>query len=337
MASADLALAGEDVSSDESGAASAGRGALRTLLSRLTQMIVVVLVLVIGTAMIVRLMPGDPAQAILGLNATPDALRELRAELGLDRSLLKQASDQLWGILHLDLGVSISRDRPVVDILLEAFPVTVVLMVGGIAVALAVSIPLGLLPALRRAPRLNDAIGVIMVVLLAIPSFVIGIYALLIVAVNWRLAPAGGWGDGWPGNFRYAWLPSVVLAFMLIPLLTRAVQRSTIDVLDEEFIEAARARGLRRNAIVVRHVLPNILLPLITLVGYSASVLLGGAVIVESVFGVSGFGEVIMEAVSTRDYPVIVGVTLFSGIFVVVVNLLTDLLYTVVDPRTRTA
>jgi peptide/nickel transport system permease protein len=307
----------------------------RQLGGRVLQMAIVVLVLVVGTSLLVRLVPGDPAQAILGLRATPQALHDLRTQLGLDKPVTTQVLDQLRDLARLDLGTSTRDGRPVKAVIGDAFPITLTLMLGGILIALAVSIPLGLLPALRRAPRLNRALDLTMVVLLAVPTFVVGIYALLLFAVDWHVAPAGGWGHGWPGNFKYAWLPACVLSLLLVPLLTRAVQRSTIDLLGEEFIEAARTRGLSERQIVFRHLLPNVLLPLITLVGYSASVLLGGAVIVEAVFGIPGFGNVIESSVTSRDYPVIVGTTLVSGVFVVTVNLITDLLYAVADPRTR--
>lgn len=309
----------------------------RSLGTRLAQLVVVVLILVVGTAIIVRLTPGDPAQAILGQQATPGALAHLRDQLGLDRSVSAQVADQVRGVLHGDLGRSITKGEPVLHLLGAAFPVTVSLMAGALIIGLVVSVPLGLAPGLARSRRIDRAVAVAMVLLLAVPVFVSGLYLLLVVALNLHLAPAGGWGDGWPGNLRYAWLPSLALSGMLVPVLTRAVQRSAREVLDEEFVEAARARGLSERAVLVRHVLPNVLLPLITLVGYNASILLGAAVVVEAVFGIPGFGTVVLTAVGARDYPVLVGATLFSGVFVVAVNLATDVLYAVADPRTRAA
>jgi peptide/nickel transport system permease protein len=306
------------------------------LLRRLIQVVIVVVLLVVGTAVLVRLVPGDPASAILGLNATPESLARLRAELGLDQSLPVQVLDQLGAIARGDLGRSVVSGQPVFQVIWAALPVTLSLVVTAIVFALAISLPLGLLPAYGVGRRGIRALRISMVVLIALPSFLIGLYLLLLFSVQLKVAPTGGWSSAWPDTLRYVWLPSLALAIFFTPVLVRSIERSAGQVMGEEYIEAAISRGLPRLRIVARHVLPNTLLPVITLVGFSFTVMIGGAVIIESVYGIPGLGSVIVKAVGQRDYPVIVGVTLFTGILAVVVSLLADVAYALADPRVRT-
>jgi len=307
----------------------------KALGTRLAELIAVIVVLVVLTSLVVRLLPGDPAQAILGASATVERVTQLRAQLGLDRSTLEQLGTSLGDAFQGDLGTSLAQSRPVSEVLWEAFPVSLSILVLATVIALLAGIPLGLLPALRRSRALARLMAMLAVVFLSIPAFVVGLYLILFVAIDWGLAPAGGWGTGWPGNLRYAWLPALALSFVLIPSIVRAVQRSSIDALSEEYVEAARARGVGELAIATRHVLPNVLLPLITLVGFNASWLLAGTIVIEAVFGIPGFGQVVQSAVASRDYPLVVGATLFSGVFVILVNLATDLLQALADPRVR--
>lgn len=309
---------------------------LRVLGKRLLQMAIVVVLLVVGTAALVRVVPGDPATAILGLNATPESLAKLRAELGLDQPVIAQIGDQLWRLLGGDLGNSTVTGRPVAVIIGEALPVTLAIVATGILFALIISLPLGMLPAFGIGHRGVRVLRISMVVLIALPSFLIGLYLLLLFSVQLRLAPAGGWSDAWPDTLRYVWLPSLALALFLTPLLVRSIERTTTQTMGEEFVESALSRGFSRLRVVVRHVLPNTLLPVITLVGFSFAVMIGGSVIVESVFGIPGLGSVISRAVGQRDYPVIIGVTIFTGGFAVIISMVTDVLYSLADPRVRT-
>lgn len=305
--------------------------------TKLAQLVIVVVVLTAIIAVLVRLIPGDPASAILGLNATPESLAALRTQLGLDQPLVTQILTQLRGVFTGDLGISTSRNLPVITVIMNALPVTLLLILLSTVMALLVSIPLGLIEAFGAGRHVVRCVRIVMVVLIALPSFLVGLYLILVFGVQLRIAPAGGWSTAWPDALRYAWLPAVAMATFLIPILTRSIMSSTSTLLREEFIEAAFSRGLSRSRIVLRHVLPNVLLPVITLVGFSVSVSLGAAVIIESVYGIPGFGGVVTRAVSERDYPLVVGVALFSGVFVIVVNMISELLYAVADPRSRTS
>ncbi len=308
---------------------------VRLVLGRLVQSVIVIALIIIGTAVMVRLVPGDPAIIILGLDATPESLDALRTQLGLDLPLYQQLLNQLGGLVVGDLGESAFNGRPVADMIGAAIPVTLLLVVVGIVFALIIALPLGLLPAFGVGAYGIRVLRISMVVLIAFPSFVIALYLLLLFGVQLRWAPAGGWSAAWPDALRFVWLPALALGLFLVPILVRSIERQARQLMSEEFVEAAIARGIPRLKIVVRHVLPNTLLPVITLVGYSVTVLIGGAVIIEAVYGVPGLGSVILLAVGQRDYPVIVGVTVFTGIMAVVISLITDVLYSIADPRVR--
>lgn len=299
------------------------------------QLVIVVALIVIGTAVLVRIVPGDPAQAILGMQATPETLVALRAQLGLDQPLVSQVLNQLAGLLTGDFGTSMTSDQPVFFMVGEALPVTLSLVVTGILFTLVISLPLGLLPAFGVGRRGIRVLRMSMVVLIAIPSFLIGIYLLILFSVQLHWAPAGGWSKDWPNTLRYVWLPSLALALFMTPIFVRSIERESTRLMSEEFVEAAISRGVSRLSLVVRQVLPNVLLPIITLVGFSMAVLIGGAVVIEALYGIPGIGSVIVTAVGQRDYPVIVGVTVFTGIFTVVISLVTDIIYTIADPRVR--
>lgn len=299
------------------------------------QLVIVVVLIVVGTAVLVRLVPGDPAQSILGMQATPESLAALRARLGLDQPLASQVLNQLSSLLRGDFGTSMTTDQSVFAMVGQALPVTLSLVTTGILFALVIALPLGLLPAFGLGRRGARALRMSMVVLVAIPSFLIGIYLLILFSVQLHLAPAGGWSDEWPNTLRYIWLPSLALALFMTPVFVRSIERETTRLMSEEFVEAAISRGISRFSLVGRHVLPNVLLPVITLVGFSMAVLIGGAVIIEALYGIPGIGSVVVTAVGQRDYPVIVGVTVFTGIFTVVVSLITDMIYTIADPRVR--
>ncbi|WP_285241541.1 ABC transporter permease [Pseudarthrobacter sp. MEB009] len=308
---------------------------MRRVARSVLQLVIVVVLIVVGTAVLVRLVPGDPAQSILGMQATPESLAALRAQLGLDQQLSSQILSQLSGLMHGDFGTSMTTQRPVISMVGSALPITLSLVVTGILFALVISFPLGLLPAFGMGRRGVHALRISMVVLVAIPSFLVGIYLLILFSVQLHWAPAGGWSKDGLNALRYLWLPSLALALFMTPIFVRSIERETTRLMSEEFVEAAISRGISRVSLITRHVLPNVLLPVITLIGFSMAVLIGGAVIIEALYGIPGIGSVVVTAVGQRDYPVIVGVTVFTGIFTVVISLITDVVYTIADPRVR--
>jgi peptide/nickel transport system permease protein len=300
------------------------------------QAIVVAFAVVSVAFFLVRLVPGDPARAILGPRGSPEAIAALRHAMHLDGPILSGYGSYVWQLLHGDLGSSIIQEgRSVSGIIGAGLPVTLALIAGTVLISVVVAVPLGLLAAVSRRKPVDQATRAVLVTLLAMPPFFLGLLLILLVALRLALLPAGGWGDGWPDNLRYVILPSVALSGYLMPLIARTVRQVALDTVREEFIEAAVARGLPRRTIVLRHVLPNSLLPVLTLLGLNLGSLIAGAVVVESVFGLPGVGSSLVQAVSARDYPLIQGIAVVSALFVVFGNVLADMLYVVVDPRTR--
>lgn len=306
--------------------------------SRLAQLVAVVAGVVVVTFALIHLVPGDPALTILGQRATPESLAALRAELGEDRPLLSQFGTFVGDLAHGDLGTSITQQgRAVTSIIGPSLGVTFSVIAVTVVLSLAIGVPLGLLAGLMKLKAVDVSVRVLSVVLLSMPPFFLGLVLLLVVALGAGLAPAGGWGAGWPDNLRYVWLPSLGLSGYLAPVIARAVRHSARETNREQFIEAALARGLPTRAVVLRHVLPNTLLPVITLVGMNVAWLVSGAVVIEAVFALPGVGTDLVTAVASRDYPVVQGIALVAAVLVVVINIVTDLVYAFVDPRTRAA
>ncbi len=307
----------------------------KPVLSRLGQVLVVGLVVMIITFMLVHIVPGDPAVTILGPRATPETLAHLRHQMHLDEPLLQQFATFVTGALHGDLGTSLlPGSTPVTDIVVPALKVTLTLIAFSVGISLMLGVPLGVISGITRTPGLDLGIRGVMMVLLAMPPFLVG-FLLLLFALNTAAFPAGGWGTSISDSFDYLPLPALALSAYLIPIIARTLRQSIHEILSEDFVEAAIARGLPPSRLVARHVLPNSLLPLITLVGYNIGALIGGAVVIEAVFNLPGIGSALVYAVSARDYPVVEGAALVTAIVVVIINAVADVLYQFVDPRTR--
>jgi peptide/nickel transport system permease protein len=292
----------------------------------------------VAAFLLVRLIPGDPVIGIFGNRGSPEARAALRAELNLDRPLLEQFQVYFGDLLQGDLGRSIVRDdQSVSEIIKDSLPVTLSLVFATMLLSIAVGIPLGCWAALTSRKAVDHAVRGLAIGLLAIPPFFLALLLLLFLPGKLHALPAGGWGEGWPDNLRYLVLPSIALSAIIVPQLIRTVRQSTLDAAGQQFVDAAIVRGVRARAIVVRHILPNSLLPVITLLGLNLGALVGGAVVVEALFATPGIGTELAYAVGVRDYPVIQGIALVTALFVVFGNLLADILNVIVDPRTRRA
>ena len=308
---------------------------LRQVFSALGQALTVALVVVIVTFAMVRLIPGDPATAILGSKSTPQALAALRVQLHLNESLPKQFLDYLSDLAHGNLGVSLAGGgRTVLNVISTGLPVTLSVVGCAMLFSIIVAVPLGLFCGLRRGWA-DSAIRTSMTLLLTMPPFFIGLLLLAIFTTGLHILPAGGWGTGWPNNLQYVILPAAALSGYLVPILTRSVRQSARTANAEAWVESGVARGLGPLRRAFRHVLPNSVLPMITLLGYNAGALIASAVIIEAVFGLPGIGTDLVTAISLRDYPVIQGIALVTALLVVAANLTADLLIAVVDPRIR--
>ena len=301
------------------------------------QRLVLILPVLFGISVLVfalaRLAPGDPVQSVLGLDYTPEQAAEMRRELGLDRPLVEQYITWLSGVVQGDLGRSITLNNEVRSIILQRLPTTLFLALAGVSIALAVSIPLGIFAAIRKDSWIDNALRVAAIVAASMPVFWLGILMIMLFAVRLHWFPAAG-GISEHGA-RALILPALALSASFAALITRMVRSMMLEVLGEDYIRTARAKGLGSVGLYAGHALRNALIPVITVVGLQFGTILGGAVLTETIFNIPGLGRLLIEAASRRDYPLIQGVVLVTAFAFVFVNLLVDVLYVIVNPRIR--
>ncbi|HET9109668.1 MAG TPA: ABC transporter permease [Ktedonobacterales bacterium] len=306
------------------------------LVRRLIFMIPVALLVSFVTFMMIHLIPGDPARVLLGESATPQTVAALRHQLGLDKPLMTQYVLWLGQALHGNLGDSIQLQQPVTQAILQRLPVTAELGIVSLIVSVALAIPLGVLAAGTRNTPIDWFINVLSLIGTAIPNFVLGLVLILFLAVVLRPFPPGGYVPFTQdplGNLRDLVLPVITLATGAVAGNMRQVRASMIEVLSQDYIRTARAKGLRRGRVYFVHALRNALLPLLTIVGLQAGAILGGAVIIESIFLWPGVGMLAIQSILSKDYPVVQGVVLLSALSYMLVNLLVDVGYGALDPR----
>lgn len=308
---------------------------MKSFLRHLAQIVPTVFGALILVFYIMRVLPGDPAASMLGNTATPDALAVLRDQLGLNRPLWQQFLDYLWGVVRLDFGQSLALRTPVAALLAEAFPHTVMLTLGGTIVGTLIGVPLGVLAALRRGTWVDYLASTGAILGISVPVFVWGLLLLLAFTLELPVFPSSGVGTGPLEALRALVLPSIATGLFLTGLVSRITRASVLQVLSEDYVRTARAKGLWEGAVLGSHVVRNALIPILTVIGLNVGTLLSGAVVVETVFTRPGIGRLALEGILARDYPVIQGVVIMSVIAVVLINLLVDLLYNVVDPRVR--
>ncbi len=287
--------------------------------------------------LIVRVAPGDPAQAILGDYASKEAVEALRERMGLNKPLWQQYLDFLWGLVRGDLGKSMISGIPVARQVAHALPYTLELTLSGIIFGALLGIPLGIYTALRRN-RLPDYLGRIFSLAgLSFPTFYLGILLILIFAVGLKLFPVVGGGDlhDLGDNLRHLFLPGLTLGLIMTAYVTRMSRSSILNVLNEDYVRTARSKGLAERLVIYKHVLKNALIPIISIIGVYSIVLIGGSVLVEIVFSRPGLGKLMIGAMLQRDYITMQSVMVIYAGFVVLINLLTDLTYGLVDPRIK--
>ncbi len=303
---------------------------------RLPSLLLTLLLISLITFVVVQVIPGDPAQLILGTEASPETLADLRTQLGLDRPLPLQYLSWLSGVLRGNLGVSLRHGRPVTTLIAERLPVTLSLAILSLALAVLVAVPLGVLAAVRQHSALDYGVLVFAQAGLALPSFWIGILLILLFALSLRWLPSGGyvpWGENPLGALRSLAMPVLALGLPVAGVLARLVRASMLEELARDHIRTARAKGLSEPQVIVRHVLRNALIPTVTLLGLQLGFLLGGSIVIEQVFALPGLGRLVLFAINNRDLPLIQGLVLFIAALVVGINFLVDMAYTWLDPR----
>jgi ABC-type dipeptide/oligopeptide/nickel transport system permease component len=284
---------------------------------------------------LMRVVPGDPAAAMLGTNATPQAVADLKSQLGLDKPILLQFVDYVTGLAHLDLGRSLALRVPVTTLLGQALLPTLALCVAATVVSVLIGVPLGVVAALKRRTWIDYLASVGALSGISVPVFVWGLLLLLVFTLQWPILPSAGVGDTPVDAARSLVLPAIATGIFQVGLIARITRSSLLSVLANDYVRTARAKGLGPTSVIGSHALRNALIPVVTVIGLNFGTLLGGAVVAETVFTRPGLGRLILDAINARDYPVIQGVMIISVVLVVLLNLLTDLLYSVADPRVR--
>jgi peptide/nickel transport system permease protein len=308
------------------------------ILRRLVMLVPVLIVVGVVVFGLVHLTPGDPAAVILGDRATPEDIARLRTQLGLNDPLPVQFVRWFGNVLRLDFGESIFLGEPVTQALLNRVQPTVLLTLYALSIQVLIGIPAGVFAAVRYNSPLDRALTVMAISGSAIPTFFLGILLILIFAVRLRWLPSGGYvpfGEDPAAHVKGMLLPAFALGFSAAGLLARLVRSSMLDVLREDYVRTAFAKGLPEQLVIVRHALRNALIPALTVIGISLGALLGGAVVTETVFTIPGMGRLVVQSIARRDYPVIQGAIIAIAMTYVLVNLVVDVLYVYVDPRVR--
>lgn len=303
------------------------------VLKRLVQIIPTFLAVMLLVFLLVRLLPGDPASAVLGDRATPEIVERTNRQLGLDRPLPVQFGLFVQRLVQGDLGDSISLKVPVLRLIAERLPVTLFLSAYAAVLGVLLAVPLAVLAAVRRNTWVDALIRGVFQVGLSLPVFYVALQLLTLLGARLGWFPIGGYGEGFTGHLYHLFLPALTLGLNLAAVLVRTLRNSVIEVLTAEYVSFARAKGLRSRVILTRHVLRNALISTVTLLGLNIGGLIGGAVITESVFAIPGVGRLMVDAIFGRDYPVIQGLTLTFAVVVSLVFLITDLIHSRLDPR----
>jgi peptide/nickel transport system permease protein len=280
--------------------------------------------------LLIHIVPGDPVEQMLGEGAAPGQVAELRHSLGLDRPLLVQYGRYLWEVAHGDLGQSLKFQAPVRHIIFERYPATIQLAFLALLVCAAIAIPAGVIAAYRRGHTTDRAVSVFTLFGLAVPNFALGPLLITLFSIKLGWLPVSGRG----GPLNYI-LPAATLGAALAAILTRMVRGAMLEELSSDYVRTARAKGLATSAVLVRHALRNALIPIITILGLQFGTLLAGTIVTETIFSWPGIGRLTVQAISSRDYPLLQGCILVIALSYVLVNLFTDVLYSFIDPRVR--
>jgi peptide/nickel transport system permease protein len=287
---------------------------------------------------VMNILPGDPALTILGLDATEDALAALRAELGLDEPVLSRYAQWVWDTLRGDFGTSHSFRVPVSDLVAERLPMTISLAISGMVLTVILALALGIGAAANHRKAGDWGVMFLSQLGIAVPAFWLSILLVLLFAVKLRWLPPGGfpgWSDPW-GAMRALILPTVALALVQSAVLARVTRSSALEVMRLDYIRTARAMGFSRQRVLWRHVLPNALIPIVTIVGLQFAALVTGTIVIENVFYLPGLGRLIFQSIANRDLPTVQALVMLFAAIVVTANFIVDLLYLAIDPRLKT-
>jgi peptide/nickel transport system permease protein len=308
------------------------------IVRRILATIPVMLVVALFVFALLHLSPGDPAAIIAGDAATPTDIARIRASLGLDQPLYLQFGNWVWRLLHGDLGISIFTNLPVSQLIAQRVEPTVALSISTLLVSVVAAIPIGVVAAWKAGSWLDRAVMVFAVLGFSVPVFVLAYLLIWVFAVGTNLLPVQGYvgiGQGFVPFLSHLVLPSVALGAVYTALIARITRASMLEVLAQDYVRTAHAKGLSNERVLTRHALKNAAVPIATVVGIGVALLISGVVVTETVFAIPGIGRLTVDAILRRDYPIIQGIILVFSAAYVLVNLLVDLSYTFLDPRIR--
>ena len=303
---------------------------LRYFVRRMAFLVLTLLGATIVIFSMLHLAPGDPIDLIVGPNVTPEVRENIRHQYGLDRPLAVQYLSFMKSLLHGDLGNSIIQHKPVSELIVERFFVTLELSLTALVISFLISIPIGIKAALKRNTVTDYALMALSLIGISMPTFWFGLMLLYIVAFKLRLFPVSGYG-----TWRHLFLPALTIGITDAALLARMVRSSMLEVIRQDYIRTARSKGLPERVVINRHALRNALIPIITLLGLRIGWVVGGSVVVEIVFARPGLGRLMVDSILARDYPVVQGVMVVLTTCIILGNLVADILYAVVDPRIK--
>jgi peptide/nickel transport system permease protein len=311
---------------------------LAYIIRRLIATIPVMGVVALFVFSLLYLAPGDPAAIIAGDLATADDIARIHRQLGLDEPFLLRFFSWLWGVLQGDLGISIFTNLPVAKLIGQRLEPTIALTLTTLVATLAFAIPLGVVAAWKAGTAIDRAVMLLAVAGFSIPSFVLAYILILVFSVQLDLLPVQGYvsiGDGFVPFIRHLILPSIALGLIYGALIARITRASMLEVLSQDYIRTAQAKGLSNGTVLIRHALRNAAVPVATVIGIGIALLISGVIVTETVFAIPGIGRLTVDAILRRDYPIIQGVTLLFSAAYVLVNLAVDISYTLLDPRVR--
>jgi ABC-type dipeptide/oligopeptide/nickel transport system permease component len=281
----------------------------------------------------IRAIPGDPAQLMLGEHAPQAALAGIRHSMGLDKPLVVQYFYFVRNLVELNLGTSLHYGIPVSSLVFSRLQVSLAVVAMTLLITVIISLPLGSLSALKKDSWLDNVVRSTLMVTMVMPSFWLGIIFIILFSIKLGLFPVSGFGDGFLDHIKHLFLPALTISLSISPILIRTLRTSILEAIQSDFTRTARAKGLAEQTVVTGHVLRNALIPTVTLLGISIGRLMGGTVITEKVFALPGAGALLIDSITARDYPVVQASTLIFAVMVIMVNLITDLIYSFLDPR----
>jgi len=302
---------------------------MRFLLGRVVQSLIVLLGVCTFVFFLMH-MTGDPVRLLLPLDATPEDIERVRHLMGFDRPLHQQFLSYVTRLLQGDLGVSLRHQQPALHLLVERIPATLKLTLAALLVSLVIALPLGTISAMKRDTPV-DATGAFVALLgQCVPTFWLGIMLIMLFAVHWRIFPALG-----AGTLAHLVLPAITLGAYSAALTTRMLRSSLLDVLDQDFVRTARAKGLRERTVMLRHIVPHAAIPVVTVIALQVGHLLSGSIVTETIFSYPGMGLLVVQAIYGRDFTLVQGFVILLAIVILTINIAVDILYCYLDPRVR--